>query len=183
MALDPFDEGTLQSLLSTHKHTLKVLQIDQPFGNGLWGLINARDFPNLEFLSLAREPMSTGLETPITDADMLLGPSLKTFEWGFGSQSFLEPWLPFGEREEHWLRGLASAAIARETLLKTISIIFGAEFCPSGSDDTAYPWDRMDRVHDEIKQHGLAVVYKEPPVNRKEWENSRKRGDRSAFAT
>lgn len=169
LAYCPLDIPLLQSCLMTHKHTLKALRISQICW-GHWGLINACDFPNLELLLLSRRTMSERLKTPIADADLLLGPSLKTFLWDFGVCSgWPMECFPFEEREEAWLIGLASAAIARKTPLTTIAVMFAAQPYPLGSRPYATMLERINRVHDEVKQHGLAVMYEDPTVAREQW--------------
>jgi hypothetical protein len=39
-----------------------------------------------------------------------------------------------------------------------------------GKEAEGYPWDRMDRLHEEVRSSGLKVRYNEPLYSRDEWE-------------
>jgi hypothetical protein len=39
-----------------------------------------------------------------------------------------------------------------------------------GEEEEGYPWDRMDRLHQELLSSGLKVKYNEPLYSRDEWK-------------
>lgn len=103
------------------------------------------------------------------DADSLLSPNLKTLEWDFREHVFdYSYWVDFGDKEERWVGGLAKEAIARKSTLRQIKIYYDPDPRYSIPKD-GYPWDRMDRIRDEIRPHGIELVYSKPAVTKERW--------------
>lgn len=154
-------------------------------GGGGYGLgFNASNFPNLEHLHLSRwlwdSPLDLGMAKE--DADSILGaPRLRVFVWDFttSGEAYRERWTEFGAREEEWLRCFAQVAIsARQEgncFLEEIRLQFTPEevMDTGEEEEEVYPWDRMDRVREEVLQQSsglLALTYNEPVFSREEWK-------------
>ncbi|KAE8326020.1 hypothetical protein BDV39DRAFT_206406 [Aspergillus sergii] len=175
---NPFyiDLPMLSEWLAIHKDTLKSIDIGSLSRGGGRRLFNACDFPKLEVLTLSRWHLAgwrphhdEGLTFSPLHADLLLGASLHTFTLDFTVyDQHSEGWTDFGEREEHWVRQVAKAAIARKAALRKIKIIFNPDYWDS-TEEQGYPWDRMDRIRDEIQPHGLVLEYSEPALTKEEW--------------
>lgn len=158
------------SMLLMHKDTLKSVDISYLSPRGRGRLFVASDFPQLEVLRLSRWQMKKDLEFSIEEADaLLLAPNLKTFAWDFGVyDQHTESWTDFGTNEEEWLRGLAKAATARKAALKEIEITYNPEPFDAREED-GYPWDRMDRIRNEIRPYGITLAYSEPSLSKEDW--------------
>ncbi|GMF71926.1 unnamed protein product [Aspergillus oryzae] len=175
---NPFciDLPMLSEWLAIHKDTLKSIDIGSLSRGGDRRLFNACDFPKLEVLALSRWQLAgwsphrdEGLTFSPLDADLLLGASLHTFTLDFTvHDQHSESWTDFGEREEHWVAKVARAAITRKAALRKIKIIFTPDYW-TGREEDGYPWDRMDRIHDEISPHGLVLEYNKPALTKEEW--------------
>ncbi|KAJ5083800.1 hypothetical protein N7456_013227 [Penicillium angulare] len=165
--------------LSVHKDTLKSIYIDLlGFPHGL--SFNAANFPQLEVLRLSRtqiceDPWNRKFDWEPVYADLLLGPNLHTFGLVFGvmGHSLINNW---GHKEEEWIRQLAKAAWKRKAALKTIEITFSPVSpypnLKQGiySDwEYVYPWDRMDKLGNQIQRYGLTLEYTAPPWTKEEW--------------
>ncbi|KAE8138640.1 hypothetical protein BDV38DRAFT_281941 [Aspergillus pseudotamarii] len=174
---NPFymDLPILSEWLAIHKHTLKSINIGYlPFGGN--ELLQASGFPKLEVLTLSRWQLggwpryaTEKLAFSISHADILLGPNLHTFILDFsiyGQHS--EAWTDFGEQEEHWVTPFAEAAIERKAALRKIDIVFKPSYKKS-TEGQGYPWDRMDRIRDEIQLHGLVLEYNKPCLTKEKW--------------
>lgn len=181
--VDYVDLPMVQSWLQVHKCTLRYINIGKVsagFEEARGRLFNAKEFPNLEELHLSRWDMSRTLDSPMEDADLLLGPQLRKFKLGYmnyGAQR--NPVVSdFGEREEKWLRCLAQVAIARGHCLQEIyTDFFTLEF---GDLSDGYPWDGLDRLRAEFQSPGLRVIYGRPTYTREEWmENIKRRRERA----
>lgn len=172
----------VQSWLSTHKATLKYIQIDelsiQPPLEGQLDF-NATEFTSLEHLHLSRWLWSKALDLSWTraDAESLLAPKLRVFVWDFtaSGDGFRERWTAFGANEEEWLRIFAQVATSQKDkhCLEEIRIQFEPEDMGSGRESQVYPWDRMDRVREEVVQRSgglVALTYNEPVFSREEWK-------------
>jgi hypothetical protein len=126
-------------------------------------------FPQLEVLRLSRWQMEKDLEFSCEEANVLLAPNLETFGWDFGVYPHTS-WTDFGNKEEDWLRGLAKAAITRKAALKRIEITYSPDPDLWGvKEEDGYPWDRMDRIRDEIRPCGITLEYSEPPLSKEDW--------------
>jgi len=157
------------SWLQIHKDTLRHIRIGKLSYGAKGRLFNAAEFPNLEYLRLSRWLMNPALDTAEEDAELLLAPKLRKFVWDFATNEvFRENWKDFGEREEEWLRGFAKAAIARRHGLQVIDVRFSPEDM-SSNEPLGYPYDRMDRVREEIRSSGLELVHDTPSYSREEW--------------
>lgn len=74
--VDYVDLPMVQSWLQVHKCTLRYINIGKVsagFEEARGRLFNAKEFPNLEELHLSRWDMSRTLDSPMEDADLLLG--------------------------------------------------------------------------------------------------------------
>jgi hypothetical protein len=163
------DLPMFRSMLLMHKDTLRTIDIGYLSSSGRGRLFDASDFPKLEVLKLSRRQMEKNLEFSSTEADLLLAPNLKTFGWSFSIyDQHSESWTDFGDREERWLREFARAATARKAVLKKIEITFTPDEWRSKEED-GYPWDRIDKIRDEVRPRGIALEYSEPPLSKKAW--------------
>lgn len=158
-------------MLMTHKETLKSIEIGYLPPEGRIRRFVASDFPQLEVLRLSRWQMAKDLEEfSHEEADALLVPKLKIFGWDFGIyDQHTESWTDFGHKEEGWLRGLAKVATMRKAALKRIEIIYNPEPLPAEWEQDGYPWDRMDRLRDEIRPSGITLEYSEPSLSKENW--------------
>ncbi|KIW29054.1 uncharacterized protein PV07_04900 [Cladophialophora immunda] len=164
------DLPRFHSMLLVHKETLKTVDISYPSPEGRGRLFIASDFPHLETLRLSRWQMDRDLVFSREDADALLASNLQTFGWDFGIyDQHSESWTDFGTKEAEWLRALAKAAAARKAALKRIEITYNPDPCYAQTEGDGYPWDRMDRLRDEIRPYGIALEYSEPSLSREDW--------------
>lgn len=165
--------SVIQSTLLIHKDTLKTITIglqsdkDNSYkdtsARGKECLFQASAFPNLEVFTLVGHLKDVRLEPSAAVANSLLGPNLKTFRWILrGDLHGPEAWGSFGDREQRFIRGLAKAA------LREIEIEFDPDPRLSSLKD-GYPWDRMDVIREEIRPHGIELVYSKPPVTKERW--------------
>jgi hypothetical protein len=170
-----FDLPMLHDMLLPHRATLKVIDIGylSRQGTARFTHFRACDFPALEVLRLSRRQMALDLAfTPGQEEALLGGGNFKIFGWDFSIyDQHNEEWNEFGTVEENWLRNFAKAAIRRKTPLNKIEIQFNPDD-PSWTYSDAeiatfvYPWDRMDKVRDEIRPAGITLVYSDPTYPR-----------------
>ncbi|KAE8547734.1 hypothetical protein TMatcc_009547 [Talaromyces marneffei ATCC 18224] len=160
----------IQPWLQIHQDTLKYLRIGRLSSRTKDSLLDARKFPNLEHLHLPRWLMSSNLNLAEDDADLLLGPKLRKFTWDFSPfhKVLRERWTDFNHEEEEWVRRLAQTAISRGHSLEEVWI----EFTPRVMDKEGeiYPWDRLDRLHEDVQSSGLKVKYNKPVHSRDKWK-------------
>lgn len=163
-----------QSWLSIHSKSLKTIDIGYLSRNGGENkhLFDATLFPNLESLTLSRWQMGyPGELTPFTaESANFLGPKLKFFGWSFHIyDQHSESWSDFGEKEEAWLQELGEHAIARKAALKTVKIGFRPDYWARVGRDE-YPWDRMDKIRDELlRPNRMDLVYSTPIISKEQW--------------
>lgn len=121
----------------------------------------------------------------------LLAPRLAAFEWVFDGDDGRALYADhFGPQEADFLRRLARAAVARRVPLRRIAVVFtpapvvpirynlvsgvgleGPEACDSdAAEHLEYPWDRMDRLADELRPMGIELTYNTPSVTRERFE-------------
>jgi len=169
------DYPMFESWLIVHRDTLKSVDIGYLSKAGSNRLFNATLFPNLESLKLSRWQQGRTWQSDeliqfTADDANVLGPKLKFFGWDFGIyDQHSEDWNAFGEGEEAWVTALAKTAIAQKRPLKTIRICFAPEYWGSSKQD-GYPWDRIDRVRDEIcKPNGIELNYTKPTILKWAW--------------
>ena len=122
--------------------------------------------------------MTRDLGSPVVDADVLLAPNLRTFGWSFSIEDqHSEDWTDFGDKEANWLREFARTAITRKAALNRIEVEFNPDDWEAWRRDD-YPWDRMDKIRDEVRPHGIALDYGIPPLTKEEWlKEKTTRGD------
>jgi len=163
-------------MLAPHRKSLRTLDISTMYNHTPdftdFGL---RDFACLESLTLGRVGRLSDSDNQAAAAQQILAaPNLRRFRWVIGSdfsdsyETDHNEWFLFGPEEETFLRELAAQAIARRLSLERIDVNFypsvACQFMPD-----EYPWDRMDRVADEIRRGGIALGYGMPPVTREEF--------------
>lgn len=172
------DYPMFESWLLVHSNTLKSIDIGYLSNGGNLRLLNATLFPNLERLKLnwwqhgrrnwqSQEPYSF-----TSDDANVLGPKLKCFGWDFTVyDQHSEPWNAFGENEEAWLNALVKTALSQNSFaLRKIDICFNPDHYWDVQEEDGYPWDRMDRVRDELcNPNGIEFVYSKPIISREEW--------------
>ncbi|KAF3402935.1 hypothetical protein DPV78_003803 [Talaromyces pinophilus] len=153
------DPPMIQSWLQIHNTTLKSIKIDElssqrtkPAGYRFW--FDAAKFPNLENLHLSR--------------------------WLWNSPLDLDDDLAAKERDALSILG---APRLRKCNLEEIWIQFTPEEVGTGigeepepeveEKEEVYPWDRMDRVCEEIAQQSdglLKLEYNPPAFSREKWK-------------
>jgi hypothetical protein len=152
-------------------HSTTLTYIDIGYLRSPSRLFNATLFPNLEFLRLSRWQMHTPVQFVDEEDGNILGPALKTFSWSFTIyDQHSEGWRSFGDAEENWVRRLGECAARRGAGLEKIEILFRPDDYWGTKEEMGYPWDRMDRVRDEIlRPNGVELVYSEPLISRDAW--------------
>jgi len=165
-----------QTWLSIHRETIRSIDIgylSRSYDSDKH-IFDANIFPHLESLGLSRWQMGrSGELLPFTAENAsILGPKVKYFKWSFQIyDQHSEAWEDFGDKEDAWVRDLGKAALARKSPLKTIDIQFQPECWNDwevGRDE--YPWDRMDRIRDELlNPNGMDLIYNLPPMTKEEW--------------
>lgn len=173
---DYIDLPMLGAWLSIHNKTLKTIEIGNLSVDGRGMLFDLSKFTKLEVLTLSWSQMERGFwedeEEQVVveeDDDLLLAPNLHTLVLQFGTgDEGTECWDYFGKKEEEWIREFAKIAIARKAALRTIQISFNPS-PQSFKEECGYPWDRMDRIHNEIQPHGLEIEYNDPCFTKEEW--------------
>ncbi|KAL4985454.1 hypothetical protein BDW68DRAFT_165133 [Aspergillus falconensis] len=156
--------------LSIHRQTLEEIDIRSVALRGNGHLFNLSTFVALKTLTLSQAEIHCS-NGRITDDDvgLLLAPNLNTFRLDYSLDGrHLEFSSDFGDPEEQFIRKLAQAAILRKSGLRTIEIVFDPELSRSQAEDR-YPWDRIDRLDEEVQAHGIRVVYPRPALSREEW--------------
>lgn len=177
---NPFymDLPMLAAWLHPHRETLRSLNIGYLSREGVGLLFNASAFPKLETLTLSRWQIEHRKRRGLPEltyapdsADYLLAPNLHTFTLDFSVyDQHSEDFTDFTDPEENWLRSLARDAVGRNAKLRTIKIDFAPNhYLAHGVPAGGYPWERMDRLRDEFRPHGLVVEYNQPPLTKEEW--------------
>lgn len=164
------DYPLFESWLLVHRFSLKHVKMGYLSHRGSHRLFNATLFPNLEFLGLSRWQMDNSI-TFFPEDSIVLGPSLKTFHWDFSIyDQHSESWDSFGEAEVNWLRGLAEFAVSQKAALAKFEIDFTPDQYYFSTEETGYPWDRMDNLRDGIlRPLGIDLVYNKPLISKSEW--------------
>ncbi|KND93627.1 hypothetical protein TOPH_01789 [Tolypocladium ophioglossoides CBS 100239] len=152
----------MSTLLRSHKDTLRVISVSHlTLGGGR--VPDLSGFPVLESLSICRCDMTKSLEWPTDDAHRLLAPRLRVFQWNFRLPHAEHPLLTdFGDKEEHWLRVFSEVAMATRAALKTIKVIFEPLKWEYVDGDES-PWDRMNKIRNDVAKHGLRITYSTIP--------------------
>ncbi|KAK4157409.1 hypothetical protein C8A00DRAFT_11782 [Chaetomidium leptoderma] len=163
---------SLQSIRITHNMTRF-----SPMADSLTG-VDFTFFESLTFLSLSY--WATGSSNTGGKESSLLAPRLEVFEWTFQTQSQRQLFLNrFHQAEEDFLRRLAVAAGEKKIPLREIAVVFSPVpameinegVCHGITETTVeYPWDRMDRLADEIRCLGIELTYNTPSVSREDCE-------------
>lgn len=169
-ALSKYSLAVLQPILAHQKASLSYVQIAEIFNDGLEGF-DVTDFPNLQFLSLSHD--LTGLDTTLVPN--LVAPGLRIFRWDMKleDQQCGERLGDFCEPQETWLRVLVATAVERKTALREIRINFRPEGGLQGHHgftQDQYPWDRMDKLANEFRPHGIDLTYNPPNHTREEFQ-------------
>ncbi|KAK4186345.1 hypothetical protein QBC35DRAFT_453385 [Podospora australis] len=150
-------------------------------------------FTSLASLSLSLSATGTNPDR----AAKLIAPRLETFEWTFPEPTVPDgPYLnSFAWREEEFLRRFAREAVEKQPdprALRRIKVDFvptlrfdprsllqpmylsGLTAQPSYQSSLhasyEYPWDRLDRIAEEVLGHGIRLVYNKPAMTKAEFE-------------
>jgi hypothetical protein len=171
------NHSMFETWLLVHANTLTHIEIG--YLSEPSRLLDARLFPNLESLGLSRWQMPVPLLAFSAQDANVLGPRLKTFSWKFNFYNLdVESWCGFGDAEEKWVGSLVECAVQRKAVLERIEIDFRPPDYWSTKERMGYPWDRMDRVRDEVcRPNGIELVYSEPLVERDKWLEYVRRSD------
>lgn len=141
-------------------------------------IIDLSSFTALRSLSLSRRSFPcTGLTFDEGARAGLLVPRLESFIWTFEHRGKSDDTLScIGPEEEAWLRDFGVCAVERKhSRLRDIFVEYepAAEIA-SWVEDTArvaeYPWDRLRRVADDLRPHGVQLSYPKPNCTREKWE-------------
>ncbi|RAO70401.1 uncharacterized protein BHQ10_006413 [Talaromyces amestolkiae] len=177
------DLSMVQRWLQAHKTSLRYIMINElslqrpPEGQLDF---NAVQFTSLKHLHLSRWLWSKPLDLSLAkaEAESLLAPKLRVFVWDFTAErdGFREFWTDFGAQEEEWLKVFAQVAISRRDrhCLQEIRIQFTPEDMGWGRESEIYPWDRLDRIREEVVQQSgglVALTYNKPVFSREEWKD------------
>lgn len=190
----PLDLRTLWSYLVPHARTLETLRVGslshQTPQTPLAGQLAGVDFAPFERLrSLSLSYWATGSDGG-EEVYGLLAPRLETFEWTFDGDDGRPLSLDhFGEEEEEFLRRLAKGAAARGLPLTKLTVVYTPTttaplktnsllFTMLGLDlagaiqEREYPWDRMDRLAEELREQRIEFKYNEPSISRKTFQEA-----------
>ena len=164
------------TLLFLHKDTLKTLDLGYLSPSSQGSLFDVSNFQSLEDLRLSRGQMAVNLGSPVSDADLLLAPNLKTFEWNFTVrrdyyQDF-STWCKFGNEEENWLRGFMDTAITRQSTLSRIEItnLSNGWHQPQQED---HQRDRIHAIRSDYRLSRITIAYDSPTCSPDYWEKWR----------
>ncbi|CAH0056889.1 unnamed protein product [Clonostachys solani] len=170
--LTPYNLGVMQRVLSHQKRFLSCIRLQELLDEGLY------DFGVIDFHSL--KTLSLGHGTTGTDSSSianLVAPNCEVFCWDMvlEDQQHGECLGHFRQPEEDWLRAFAHVAIARKSALRHMKILYYPDDGAYNVDDEAlkileYPWDRMDRLAQEIQPYGIHLSYNTPTTTREEFE-------------
>lgn len=168
-ALTRYDLGIMKTILSHQKASLSHINIHELLSQpGVLGF-DLSGFHRLHTLCMSRD--LTGVDT-LAVAN-LVAPNLRTFRWdtGLEDQQCCRGLEGFAETEEDWIRAFAESSVERKTFLQQIQISFSPDswFLGDIDKDYQYPWDRMDRLAEEFKPHGINVVYNSPNTTKEEF--------------
>uniref|UniRef100_A0A8H7N681 Uncharacterized protein n=1 Tax=Bionectria ochroleuca TaxID=29856 RepID=A0A8H7N681_BIOOC len=168
-ALTRYDLGIMKTILSHQKASLSHINIHELLSQpGVLGF-DLSGFHRLHTLCMSRD--LTGADT-LAVAN-LVAPNLRTFRWdtGLEDQQCCRGLEGFAETEEDWIRAFAESSVERKTSLQQIQISFSPDswFLGDIDKDYQYPWDRMDRLAEEFKPHGINVVYNSPNTTKEEF--------------
>ncbi|KAH8693666.1 hypothetical protein BGW36DRAFT_463333 [Talaromyces proteolyticus] len=175
---------SIQFSLLMHKETLKSLDLEGiPWGHEAhWSSTSI--YPNLEVLRLSRDCLrgikgefrNNLLELTAADAgSLLLTPKLKVFVLNYGTDGIGKDgypkscWITFGDGDENLLCQLAKAAIDGKTELRKILIQYNPPKDEISDYNDVYPWDRMERIRDDIQPFGLILEYDVPQISKREF--------------
>lgn len=157
-------------MLEPHKVSLQTLEIGHltrdPTRLSTDRIFDISSFPSLETLVLHKLQLEN--TDPKVAASMLLAPRLRTFGYSFNiNDQVHEYWEDFDAAQEEWLRKFAFEAVARRSTLRTIDVRFSPdEWRDPGPE---YPWDRMDKVREELQGTNILLVYNEPLYTKDGW--------------
>ncbi|CAG9976192.1 unnamed protein product [Clonostachys byssicola] len=168
-ALTRYDLGIMKTILSHQKASLSHVNIHELLTQSGVQDFNLSEFHQLYTLCLSRD--LTGIGT--SHVANLLAPNLRTFRWDMAleDQHDCRGLEGFAEPQEEWIRALAKSSMGRKTSLKQIHIDFHPEGSFTGDidKDYQYPWDRMDRLAEDFKSHGINVVYSPPKITKEQF--------------
>lgn len=175
---------SIQFSLLMHKVTLKTLDLEGiPWGHEAH-LSSTSIYPNLEVLRLSRDSLreikgefqNSLLELTAADAgSLLLTPKLKVFVLNYGTDAIGRDgypkscWITFGDEDENLVCQLAKAAIDGKTELRKILIQYNPPKDDMSDHKDVYPWDRMERIRDDIQPFGLILEYDDPQTSKREF--------------
>ncbi|RAL06973.1 uncharacterized protein BO97DRAFT_464851 [Aspergillus homomorphus CBS 101889] len=176
----------LNAWLLAHKDTLQTIQIRCIYKQRQGQLFHTRGFVALERLTLPwweirgnfpwrEDDDSPFVFTPAHADAILCAPRLETLELDFGQGGHGPDYFGrLGEIEDRWIRDLACAALARQAALRTICV----GFKPRPYDLAViieYPWDRLNRLREDLQPLGIMLEYTEPTFSEEEWVQARMR--------
>ncbi|KAF1959600.1 hypothetical protein CC80DRAFT_532991 [Byssothecium circinans] len=164
---DPF---TFTELLSAHCETLQSVDLTNFRSNKGADLLDGTLFPKLESVQVSRRLFGRDFGPGYTRS-ITLGPKTEFFGMDFGNWDEVGEWRHITERQAMWLHDLYSSAVKRKTALKMIGINFNPHYeIRQRIAQAEYPWDRLNRLRDELMHpNGIELEYSTPTVSKAWW--------------
>ncbi|CAG9977423.1 unnamed protein product [Clonostachys byssicola] len=169
--LTRYNLGVLQQVLLHQKNHICYIGLQELVNQGLYGF-DVTDFHSLKTLTLGHD--TTGTDS--SSIANLVAPNCEVFCWDMvlEDQQCPEKLGSFNQPEEDWLRAFAQAAIARKSALRHIKVLYYPEsdayLTEEALKSLEYPWDRMDRLAQEIQPYGIHLSYSAPNISRGEFD-------------
>ncbi|KAK0648488.1 hypothetical protein B0T16DRAFT_455963 [Cercophora newfieldiana] len=164
----PWSLPRVFSFLAPQRETLRTIKIGTFYNTecDLQGL-DLSEYTNLVDLELSAR--NTGITTG--QEEILSAPRLENFTWNFQTNDqqngpLLEE---FDEVCETWVRKFMQHAVATNSSLKKIHIIFTPDIWDG--PPPVWPWDRMDTLNCEGQDMGIAVTYTTPSVEKEYFDH------------
>ncbi|CAH0058190.1 unnamed protein product [Clonostachys solani] len=168
-ALTRYNLSIMKAILSHQKASLSHINIHELLSQSGVQDCDLSGFHQLHTLCMSRD--LTGIDTiPVAN---LVAPNLLIFRWDMRleDQQCSRGLEGFAKLEEDWVRAFAKSSMERKSSLQQIQISFFPEgwFYGDIDKDYQYPWDRMDRLAEEFRTHGINVVYNTPNITKEEF--------------
>ena len=166
--------------LAHQRETLRAIEIGPPYTRGpsLEGLC-LTGFRALEELTLSiwalddrGGPGICSLPVRAGHAAILSAPKLRklTLRYDCIQRYHAVNLEDFGDEHEAWLRGLTAAAAHGKAALRHVHIDWRPGRISRRLRIDVYPWDRIDKVQEEVRDAGILITYPSPSVTREEFD-------------
>ncbi|KAK0387212.1 hypothetical protein NLU13_5525 [Sarocladium strictum] len=171
-AATPYTLAVLHPILSWQKDSLLSIAIRELLNGG-----GIRGFDLANFTALRNLWLTHALTgTDTASISSLVAPGLRVLQWDLTREhpENSETLDSFQEAEETWLRAFIAAAVDRGCKLDHVNIIFSPEWFSDGGGEEMkrkYPWDRMDEIARDARQHGITLSYNPPNITKEQFES------------